>query len=170
MLRGVSQGALLWDRDIDKCLFYADMARSTYTTLQQQAVSQTMRQRAAEALTHIYTRKMAEGGLAMFAQSDPPAPAKVVPRVECVTPGAGNTFVARFGFTNPNRVVKVIQIGDGNQITPAPHDQGQPRVFVAGARSGVFTARSPGGQLIWHLDGATAVASADFPVRCSATP
>ncbi len=163
-----SEHALLSDRNVDQCLSYADMARAAYTTLQQQASSQMMKQRAAEGLTHINTRTMAQETLAMYARSDPPAPGQLQPKVECVTGGSGSGFTARFGYTNPNKATKVIQVGDLNQVTPAPHDQGQPRVFAAGAKSGVFTARSPGGQLIWHLDGGKAVASADFPVRCSA--
>jgi hypothetical protein len=168
LLARASDHALLADRNADLCLSYADAARTAYTNLQQQAISQAMKARAAEGLTHIYSRKGAEDGLRMFANDDAPSPAKIVPRVECVTPGIGNAFSARFGYTNPNTTVKVLQIGDLNQVTPAPRDQGQPRSFSVGQQTAVFTATSSGGQLIWHLDGSKAVASANFPVKCTA--
>jgi hypothetical protein len=126
-----------------------------------------MRQRAADALPHIYTRRTADETLRQLAANDPPAPLKITPRVECVTHGPGQSFTARLGYANPNPTIKVLPLGNLNQVTPAPRDQGQPRVFKPGDHKNVFTATSPGGTLIWHLDGGTASASADFSVQCS---
>lgn len=129
-----------------------------------------MRQRASSIINELYTTKTGQEALRDLAASDPPAPLGIVPRVECVSRGTGKAFSARFGYLNPNRALKVIALGDDNQITPAPRDQGQPRVFKPGDRSNVFTASSPGGELKWHLDGSQAVATADFPVQCAAQP
>jgi hypothetical protein len=167
LLNQASDYALEVNRNIDECLSYAGAAESAYSVLQHLAIFEVMKGRATEGLTHIYTRKGAEDDLRMFAALNLPAPAKVIPRVECVTAAEGKSFSARFGYRNPNKAVKVLQIGDQNQVTPAPRDQGQPRSFKVGDQNAVFTAQSPGGQLIWHLDGAKAVASADFPVKCT---
>jgi hypothetical protein len=64
----------------------------------------------------------------------------------------------------------VIQMGDLNQVTPAPRDQGQPRFFKPGDHRSVFTASRPGGELIWHLDGGKATAAAEYPVQCPPAP
>jgi hypothetical protein len=87
--------------------------------------------------------------------------------VDCVTKGAGQSFSARFGYSNPNRVTKVLQIGSDNQVTPAPHEQGQPRNFKPGDHANVFVASSSGGNLKWHLDGNTATATADLQKPCT---
>jgi hypothetical protein len=163
-----SRDALQAERNQDQALSLAGRARDTYTALQRLAISDLMRKRATEGLPHLYTRQTAEETLRMLEQSDSPAPASVIPRVECVSHGTGNTFSARFGYANPNKTIKVLSLGDRNEVTPAPRDQGQPRVFKPGDHTNVFTATSPGGNLIWHLDRGTAVATADFPTQCAA--
>ncbi|HEX3583480.1 MAG TPA: hypothetical protein VH087_17040, partial [Thermoanaerobaculia bacterium] len=82
--------------------------------------------------------------------------------------GSGASFTAHFGYANPNTANKVLQISDLNQVTPAPRDQGQPRVFRSGSHDHVFVATSPGGELKWHLDGNVATATRDFATPCSA--
>jgi hypothetical protein len=158
--------ALEIDRDIDRALTFADTARSTLALLHDVAISDVMRTRANDALSHLYTRRTAEEALRQFASDDPPAPLKVAPHIECVTRGAGSSFTARFGYSNPNAAMKVLPVSNLNEITPAPRDQGQPRVFRPGNQFGVFVASSPGGNLIWHLDGSVAEATANFPVQC----
>src|SRR5260370_26337217 len=101
-----------------------------------------MRKRATEGLPHLYTRRTAEETLRLLEQSDLPTPASVIPRVECVNRGAGNTFSARFGYANPNKAIKVLSLGDRNEVTPPPRDQGQPRVFKPGDHANAFTATS----------------------------
>jgi hypothetical protein len=157
-------------RDLQAALTYADAATATLSTLRDSGISNYMRQRATALIDGLYTTKTGQAALRDLAAADPPAPAAVVPRVECVTRGKDQSFTARFGYSNANRALKVLQIGDLNQVTPAPRDQGQPRVFKPGDHSSVFTASSPGGELKWHLDGSQATATADFAVRCSATP
>jgi hypothetical protein len=168
-LAGQSKHVLRSLRDAEQAVALADRARDAYLELQRGAISDLMRQRAAEGLSQLNTRAMAEETLRLYESTDARAPEKVIPRVECVTRGSGKTFTARFGYENPNKIVKVLPIGNLNQITPAPRDQGQPRVVKPGSRSDVFTATSPGGNLTWHLDGQKAVATRDFAVQCGAT-
>lgn len=153
-------------RDLQLALVYADGATTALGTLRDNGVSSYLRQRAATLIDQLYTSKTGQAALRDLAASDPPAPLKLMPRVECVSRGDGQTFTARFGYVNPNRAQKVIPLGDSNQITPAPRDQTQPRVFKPGEHANVFTASSPGGQLKWHLDGSEAVATAQFDVQC----
>ncbi|HSY49057.1 MAG TPA: hypothetical protein VLC46_09610 [Thermoanaerobaculia bacterium] len=162
-----SKNALLSERDIDKTIAFSDEARATFTTLRDVAVTDRMRSLATGALSHLYTRAVALDDLRFYAASDPPAPGAVIPRVECVTKGIGQSFTARFGYSNPNRVIKVLQIGPDNQVTPAPRQQGQPLVFKPGDHASVFVASSPGGELKWHLDGSTATVTVDFPTQCT---
>lgn len=169
-LAGQSEYVLMSLRDVEQAVALADRAREAFLELQRVAISDLMRQRAVKGLSHLYTRDMALQDLQFHEQNDPPAPEKVIPRVECVTRGSGKTFTARFGYENPNRPPKMLQIGNLNQVTPAPRDQGQPRMFNPGSNSNVFTATSPGGNLTWHLDGQKAVATRDFAVQCSAVP
>jgi hypothetical protein len=157
-------------RDLQLALTYADAATTALTTLRESAVSSYMRDRAAKLIDNLYTTKTGQAVLRDLAALDPSAPLAVVPRVECVSVGSGRTFNAKFGYSNPNRAQKVIPLGNANQITPAPRDQQQPRVFKPGDHASVFTASSPGGELKWHLDGSDAVATADFPVQCAARP
>ncbi|MDP9194479.1 MAG: hypothetical protein M3P06_22495 [Acidobacteriota bacterium] len=168
-LAGQSEYVLRSLRDAERAVALADRAREAFLELQRVAISDLMRQRAAKGLSHLHTREMALQEIRDYERTDPPAPEKVIPRVECVTRGSGKTFTARFGYENPNKPVKMLLIGNLNQVTPAPRDQGQPRVFKPGSRSNVFTASSPGGNLTWHLDGQKAVAKRDFAVQCEAT-
>jgi hypothetical protein len=164
-----SRIALRSDRDLEQAIALADRAREVFLELQRVAISDLMRQRAAKGLSHLHTPAMALQELRDYERTDVPAPKKVIPRVECVTRGSGKAFTARFGYENPNRPIKMLQIGNLNQVTPAPRDQGQPRVFSPGSHSSVFTASSPGGNLTWHLDGQKATATRDFAVPCQAT-
>jgi hypothetical protein len=163
-----SGDAVYGDRNLDQAVELADKARAVYTTLQKVAISEVLRKKATDALPKLFTAATAKATLQQLEEGNPPAPAPVVPRVECIEKGPGNSFTASFGYANPNPALKVLQIGNLNQVTPAPRDQGQPRVFSPGDRRNVFTAASPGGQLKWHLDGNVAVANADFSVLCTA--
>lgn len=167
-LTGESEHAMSVLRDVEQALAFADRARVAYLELQREAFSDVMRQRAAEGLSELYTPALAREMIEYYEQNDPPAPKSVIPRVECVTRGSGKTFTARFGYDNPNERFKMIQLGNLNQVTPAPRDQRQPRMFLAGTHSNAFTASSPGGNLTWHLDGQKAVATREFATQCGA--
>jgi len=163
-----SNSAIMTNRNVNQCIEFADQARDAYQMLAKFAPSDALKQIATDALKHLYSPATADEELRQLSAGDPPAPAVVVPKVECVSKGAGRTFTATFGYVNPNRALKVLQIGNLNQITPAPRDQGQPRVFKPGDHPHVFTASSDGGELKWHLDGTEATATADFAVQCVA--
>jgi hypothetical protein len=165
-LRGWSSDALYIDRNLDESLARADDARSVYDMLKKVAFSDLMRQYAAEGIAKLYTRSSARATLDMLVAGDPPAPAAVTPYVQCVRKGVGAAFTARFGYSNPNAVRKFLQIGDRNEVTPAPRDQGQPRFFQPGDHPSVFSASSPGGELIWHLDGSKATATPESAAPC----
>jgi hypothetical protein len=98
-----------------------------------------------------------------------PAPLRVKPFVDCIDV-AGDTIIARFGYTNPNVGGKEIQPGSGNRFDPAPVDRGQPRWFVSGTKHEVSGASAPAKKgVTWQLDGQSASATPDFPTRCSGT-
>jgi hypothetical protein len=167
LLQGASDSASFSERDADKAATLAGQARVVLTQLVDVALTDYTRSHAADALSHLLTPALALANIQFLAALDAPAPARVVPRVECVTKGAGQSFSARFGYSNPNCVIKVLQIGADNQVTPAPRQQGQPLVFKPGDHASVFVGTSPGGELKWHLDGSTATATADFSTRCT---
>ena len=167
LLMGWSQYAVFNERDADKAVALSDQAGEVFNLLRDAGLTDYTRKQAAGQLAHLLTRATALDDLRFYAASDTPAPAAVVPRVECVTKGAGQSFTARFGYSNPNRVIKVLQIGPDNQVTPAPRQQGQPLVFKPGDHASVFVASSPGGELKWHLDGSAATATAGFPTQCT---
>jgi hypothetical protein len=168
LLEHWSGDAMYAYRNMDQAITFADQARSTLDTLKKVAIADVTRQKAIATLAELYTPATARATLDQIAAGDPPAPAQLVPHVDCVALGSGEGFTAQFGYSNPNTTNKVIQIGDLNQVTPAPRDQGQPRVFRLGQRDHVFTASSPGGELKWHLDGNVATATRDFATPCSA--
>jgi len=168
LLAAWSSHAVVVDRDADLGVSLADQARLILAQVRDTALAEHLRKLAAKTLSDLYTRELALAELRFLAEGDAPAPARLIPRVECVTKGVGRSFTARFGYRNPNRGIKVLQIGGDNLVSPAPVDQGQPRVFKPGDHAHVFTATSPGVNLIWHLDGAAAEATADFAVPCSA--
>ncbi len=167
VLQGWSKYAVFNERDADKAVTLADQSRAVFSLLHDVALTDFTRGQASDALAHLVTRATALDDLRFYAANDPPAPVAIVPRVECVTKGTGQSFSARFGYSNPNSVIKVLQIGPDNEVTPAPREQGQPRIFKPGDHANVFVASSPGGSLKWHLNGSTAAATADFPTTCS---
>jgi hypothetical protein len=168
LLEQWSGDALYAARNLDQALTFADLARATLETLKKLAIADVTRQKAIVALSQLYTNATARSTLEQLSAGDPPAPARLVPRVDCVALGSGESFTAHFGYSNPNTTNKVVQISDLNQVTPAPRDQGQPRTFKPGEHDHVFVAVSPGGELKWHLDGNVATATKDFATPCVA--
>ena len=156
---------LMYERDADKAAALDDRARTSLKKLRDGAATETMRRLAEERLAKLdaLTPQSYRDSLKLLTDGDPPAPDKVVPHVECIAKLSGNSFAARFGYTNPNKAMKFIPVGNLNKITPAPLDQQQPRKFKTGDQTNVFTATSPGGDLIWHLDGNTAIATPTSP-------
>ncbi|HEY2090776.1 MAG TPA: hypothetical protein VGJ81_02720 [Thermoanaerobaculia bacterium] len=168
LLEGWSDNALHAARNLDLALTYADQARTTLDTLKRVAIADVTKQKATATLAELYTNATARTSLDRMAAGDPPAPAQLVPHVDCVVLGSDSSFTAQFGYVNPNAANKVLQISDLNQVTPAPRDQDQPRIFRPGSHDHVFGATNPGGELKWHLDGNVATATRDFATPCSA--
>src|SRR5260370_4313017 len=88
--------AIYSERDLQHALALADAATSVLTTLRDTGLASFSRDRAAAAIAHLYTTKTGEATLRLLAASDPPAPERIVPRVECVERGTGTSFSARF--------------------------------------------------------------------------
>jgi hypothetical protein len=168
-LNQISRDALYADRNLDVAMQLASEARTAYETVRKVAISDVSRQEAADGLKTVLTEGPALETLRQFAEWDGPAPAHVVPKVECVSKGQGEAFTVQFGYVNPNDNSKALQISDDNQVTPAPRDQGQPRIFRPGAHTSVFVAKSPGGVLKWRLDGNEAVATAESAPPCGSS-
>jgi len=162
----LSRDALHSDRNLDVAMKFANESRAAYEILRRVAISDVRRQQASDALTKLLTEGIALEDLRQLAAADPPAPARIVPKVECVSKGDGEAFSVQLGYVNPNDSFKVLQLSDDNQVTPAPRDQGQPRIFGPGTHTNAFVAKSPGGVLKWRLDGNEAVATADSAPPC----
>lgn len=90
----------------------------------------------------------------------------VVPIIECVKRGSGNTFTARYGYLSPNLYDVVIPVGPNNRFTPAPEDRGQTTTFQPGFRFHQFEVTQNGGTLTWNLNGLKASATRNFLLRC----
>jgi hypothetical protein len=166
-LRAASVDALWIDSNVDVALSRADAERAVLAQLIKVTAVDVTRQNATEMLDAAYTPTSASAILKDLIAHAPPAPLAVQPKVDCVQPGVGKAFSAVFSYSNPNKAGKTLLISDANQVTPAPRDQGQPRYLVPGTHLGAFTGQSPGGELIWHLDGLKAVATVDYAVKCT---
>jgi hypothetical protein len=146
---------------------FADAERVVWKQLIDVTSVDVTRQDATAMFDAAYTPASATAILKDLIAHLPPAPLAVQPKVDCVQPGVGKAFAAVFSYINPNKAGKTLLISDANQVTPAPRDQGQPRYLVPGTHLGAFTAQSPSGELIWHLDGLKAVATVDYAVKCT---
>ena len=91
--------------------------------------------------------------------------AAVSPVLECVAPQPDGTFVAWFGYRNPNTTPVTLAIGTTNRFTPTPTNRGQPTVFQPGRQVRVFSVAFPGTNLVWTLHGRTSTASRNS-TRC----
>ncbi|MET7403256.1 endo-1,4-beta-xylanase [Dactylosporangium sp. NPDC005572] len=98
------------------------------------------------------------------AGADETAFATVVPRDVCVVPTAGNTYIAYFGYNNPNAFGLPVPIGAANTFTTAPADRGQPLSFLPFQRPRRVAVPFAGGSSVtWRLGGQTVTASAATP-------
>jgi hypothetical protein len=94
----------------------------------------------------------------------------VTPVRECVIDrgaAANPRYQARFGYNNAAAyamVLSTIPLVD-NTFTSLPALRGQPQVFLAGARSNVFTTGFNSGSISWRLNGKTVNANTSSP-RC----
>ena len=79
--------------------------------------------------------------------------------VECVDRSADGSFLAHFGYNNPNPSPIVSPFE--NRFQPDPPGRGQPTVFQPGRVTDIFQAASTGEPLTWRLTGNQATASSD---------
>jgi hypothetical protein len=83
----------------------------------------------------------------------------LTPILECVEGGPGESFLAHFGYQNPNAGAVVAPLE--NTFVPDPPYRHQPTVFQPGLWSDVFQAESTGSPMTWKLTGNEAMASSD---------
>jgi hypothetical protein len=81
----------------------------------------------------------------------------VVERVVAIGPGQ---YRATFGYHNEGSASIAMPIGAENRFFPDPPGRGQPTLFLAGRRSGVFSVVFDGRPLTWRLAGNTVTVSA----------
>jgi hypothetical protein len=76
----------------------------------------------------------------------------IIPELTCVATNPDGSFIAYFGYNNPNSYPVTIPVGNDNKITPPPDGQGQPTTFEPGRQTAVFGVTSPEHAVVWHLD------------------
>jgi GH35 family endo-1,4-beta-xylanase len=84
----------------------------------------------------------------------------VSPVLECVAQASNGSYIAYFGYNNPNSFTVGIPVGTQNRFSPAPQDRGQATQFAPGRVYGSFKVPFWGNNLVWTLNGRTATASA----------
>ncbi len=86
---------------------------------------------------------------------------KISPVLECVYDNGDGTYIAYFGYLNPNPYVVTIPVGSANKFTPNPQDRGQVTVFLTGRHNFVFEVPFDGssGNQVWTLNGRTSTAN-----------
>ena len=89
----------------------------------------------------------------------------LIPTAECVEFISPTSKVAALGYDNKNDFPLTIEIGNYNQIIPAPIDRGQPTTFQPGKFVNVFNTNF-NNQIDWVLGPLTATATDDTPA-CS---
>jgi hypothetical protein len=80
----------------------------------------------------------------------------VFPILECVEYSGGGSYIAYFGYENPNPYSVQIPIGCNNYFSPAPTNRGQPTTFSPGRTSPYPNAAFSvsfeyGNEIVWHL-------------------
>lgn len=165
---GAMSDALFAERNLEKALAEANAARLMIDQVRKSpypffGVS------AAEAAKDLFTSNQIREIFTRRIASAPAAPLPLQPTVDCVEASVtDNTYIVRFGFSNPNYAGKFVDIGQGNHVVPGPPDRNQPRYFRPGEYHDVFGAVvTDGTPARWDLDGKSAEASASFPTHCS---
>lgn len=96
---------------------------------------------------------------------DAPEPEKIIPILECVAENVDGTYIAHFGYENPNPFVVIVDAKNHqNEFEPPPTVRtGQPEGFVPGRVTDWFRVLFDGNDLVWKLDGHTATANRNSP-------
>jgi len=85
-------------------------------------------------------------------------PQSITPTLQCVT-NNGGSFTAYFGYENNNSIDVYIPIADKNKFAPTPIDRGQPKLFLPGTHTNVFSVNFDGRDLTWTLDQTSVMAN-----------
>jgi len=83
----------------------------------------------------------------------------VTPVLNCVRNNGGGSFTAFFGYNNSNSNGVYIAPGSKNYFSPNPSYRNQPKVFLTGLQSNVFSVDFDGDNLTWYLDGNSVTAN-----------
>jgi predicted extracellular nuclease len=102
--------------------------------------------------------------VARFMIGDQPTK-KIIPILDCVKRLGALSYVAYFGYNNPNQLSVSRPVGKKNEFVTSPTDRGQPTHFAPGEYHRAFEVPFRGGLLGWWLDDTIYVASM-FSPRC----
>ncbi len=78
-------------------------------------------------------------------------PQSITPTLQCVHNNGGGSFTAYFGYNNNNNVGVYIPVSSKNGFTPTPSDRGQPKIFLPGSYTNVFSVTYSSKTLTWTL-------------------
>lgn len=81
------------------------------------------------------------------------------PTLQCVRNNGGGSYTAYFGYVNDNGVSIYVPIGSKNKFLLNPIDRGQPKLFLPGTHTNVFSVNFNGKNLTWTLDQASVTAN-----------
>ena len=86
-------------------------------------------------------------------------PQTISPTLQCVSNNGGGSYTAYFGYINNNSVGVYVPIGSKNKFSPNPIDRGQPKLFLPGTHTNIFSVNFNGRDLTWTLDQASVTAN-----------
>jgi hypothetical protein len=86
-------------------------------------------------------------------------PQSITPTLQCVRNNGGGSYTAYFGYNNNNSVGVYIPISSKNKFSPTPIDRGQPKIFLPGSHTNVFSVNFNGTNLTWTLNQASVTAN-----------
>lgn len=92
----------------------------------------------------------------------------VVPTLTCVTPGAGNSFTAYFGYTNSGASV-TYPVGSQNKVTPNSLNGSQPTTFSSGTTTSAFSVVASSGTVNWTVAGQSVTAQSSSTACAGST-
>ncbi len=80
-----------------------------------------------------------------------PSNQTVTPTLKCIDDNGNGTYLAHFGYNNPNSSTINIAVGNKNKFSPNPKDRGQTTSFLAGNYEDAFQVNFNGSTLSWYL-------------------
>jgi len=75
-----------------------------------------------------------------------------IPTLQCVQNNGDGSYTAYFGYVNDNGVSIYVPIGSKNKFVSIQIDKGQPKLFLPGTHTNVFSVNFNGRDLSWILD------------------